>query len=84
MDRTSPAEPAHVPFALYHGSSSHYLANFRPGETLLAWPHTRDALELYHRLWTELKRLGQSPDWWKKKYWLRTQAMRIGSTANSM
>ena len=67
MDRTSTAEPAHVPFALYHGSSSHYLVNFRPGETLSDWPHTRDALELYRLLWTELKRLGQSPDWWQEK-----------------
>ena len=67
MDRTSAAEPAHVPFALYHGSSSHYLVYFRPEETLSDWPHTRDALELYRRLWKELKRLGQSPEWWQEK-----------------
>ena len=67
MDRTSTAGPAHVPFALYHGSSSHYLVNFRPREPLSDWPHTRDALELYRRLWTELKRLGQSPEWWQEK-----------------
>ena len=64
MDRTSAAEPAHVPYPV---SRVYYLVYFRPGEALSDWPHTRDALELYRRLWTELKRLGQSPDWWQEK-----------------
>ena len=56
-----------MPFALYHGSSSHYLASFRPGEALSHWPYRRDALELYRRVWVDLKRLGQAPDWWQEK-----------------
>ena len=67
MDLTSAGEPTHVPFALYHGSSSHYLVNFRLGESLSHWSFKRDALELYRRVWIELKPLGHAPDWWQKK-----------------
>ena len=41
--------------------------NFRPGETLSDCPHKGDALELYRRVCTELKRLGHAPDWWQEK-----------------
>ena len=67
MAPTSPREPSHVPFALYHGLSSHYLVNFRLGETLSDWLYKGDALELYRRVGTELKRLGHAPDWWQGK-----------------
>ena len=73
-----------MPFALYHGSSSHYLVNFRPGESLTRWPYQRDALKLYRRVWIELKRLGQAPDWWKGKNWTRHPGTRTGSTASSI
>ena len=67
MDSTATAEPAHVPFALYHGSSSHYLANFRPGDPVSHWPHRQAARDLYRRVWTELKGLGHAPDWWQER-----------------
>ena len=64
MVQIAAGESAHVPFTLYHGSSSHYLGYFRPGRSPSHWPYARDALELYRRVWTELKRLGHAPDWW--------------------
>ena len=63
MNKTSSEESAHVPFALYHGSSSHYLEHFRPGRQPSHWPYARHALELYRQVWTELKRLGHAHDW---------------------
>ena len=67
MNKTSSGEPAHVPFALYHGSSSHYLEHFRPGRPSSHWPYARHALQLYRQVWTELKRLGHAPDWWRER-----------------
>ena len=67
MDQTSSEAAAHVPFALYHGSSSHYLAHFRPGQEPSHWPYVQDALKLYRQVWTELKRLGHAPDWWQER-----------------
>ena len=67
MNKTSTGADAHVPFPLYHGSSSHYLANFRPGRPLSHWPYAQDALDLYQRVWTALERFGRTPDWWKAK-----------------
>lgn len=67
MVRASTRDPTHVPFALYHGTSSHYIANFQPGKPLSNWRYKRDALELYRRVWTELRRLGQNPEWWQEK-----------------
>lgn len=67
MDQTSSEEAAHVPFPLYHGSSTHYLERFRPGQPPSNWPYTVHALELYRRVWTELKLLGHVPDWWRER-----------------
>ena len=67
MNPTSPAGLTQVPFPLYHGSSTHYLANFRPGEALSDWPYARDALDLYRQIWTELSGLGHAPEWWQEK-----------------
>ena len=66
MNKTSAGEPAHVPFPLYHGSSSHYLAHFRPGRSPSKWPYGRDALNLHWAIWIELKRFGRAPDWWQE------------------
>ena len=67
MDQTSSEEPAHVPFPLYHGTSSHHLKHFRPGQPPSNWPYALHALELYRQVWTELKLLGHAPDWWRER-----------------
>ena len=67
MDKRSTGADACVPFPLYHGSSSHYLAHFRLGQPPSHWPYTRAALKLYRQVWTELKRLGHVPDWWQER-----------------
>ena len=41
--------------------------NFRPEESFSHWSFKRDALELYRRVWIELKRLGHAPDWSQEK-----------------
>ena len=66
MNKTSAGKPTHVPFPFYHGSSSHYLPHFRPDRSPSNWPYARDALDLYRRVWTELKRFGRAPDWWQE------------------
>ena len=63
-----------MPFALYHGSVSHYLEHSRPGGPASHWPYARHALELYQQVWMELKRLGHAPDWW----WERILAQDSG------
>lgn len=67
MAQTSSEEAAYVPFALYHGSSTHYLEHFRLGRPPSPWPYARSALELYRQAWAQLKLLGQAPDWWQEK-----------------
>ena len=67
MLQTSGGEPALVPFPFYHGSSSHYLGHFRLGQSPSHWPYAWDALELYRRVWTELKRFGHAADWWQER-----------------
>lgn len=67
MNTISPTEPVNVPFPLYHGSSSHYIASFRPGDTVADWPHKHDALEICRRLWTALKDHNLAPEWWQEK-----------------
>ena len=57
-------ETGYVSFPLYHGTSSHYLSIFRPGSCPLQWPHRDDAINLFRQTWTELRTLGQEPDWW--------------------
>lgn len=67
MDQASAGESTHVPFVLYHGTSSHHLANFRPGNLLSHWPYKREALKLYRQVWMELRRIGHTPDWWQER-----------------
>ena len=67
MDQTSSEAVAHVQFALFHGSSSHYLEHFRPGQPPSPWPYAPHALKLYRQVWTELKCLGHPPDWWEER-----------------
>ena len=56
-----------VPFPLFHGTSSHYLAAFKPGATLAGWPHKDVALSLFKGAWAALQALGREPDWWVKR-----------------
>lgn len=77
MDPTPAAEPAQVPLALYHGSPSHYLANFRPGDPVSDWPHRQAALDLYRHGWTELKGLGHVPERWQERV-----LAQVSGTAN--
>ena len=67
IDHLSVGNPEYVPFPLYHGTSSHYMANFRPGESLSVWPYIQDVLHLYRSVWTALRRFGQAPEWWQEK-----------------
>ena len=67
MDQISSEAAAHVPFALYHGSSSHYLKHFRLGRPPSHWPYARHALKLHRQVWTELKLLGHAPDWRRER-----------------
>ena len=67
MDQASSEAAACLPFALYHGSSSHYLEHFRPGRPPSPWPYAPHALELYQQVWKALKRLGHAPDWWEER-----------------
>ena len=57
------SETSYVNFPLYHGTSSHYLSMFRPGDCPTEWPHRDDALGLFRRVWAELRNLGQEPEW---------------------
>lgn len=43
-----------VPFPLYHGTSSHFLKNFKPGNTPGVWPHKASALDLLRSSWAGL------------------------------
>lgn len=52
---------------LFHGTSSHYLAAFKPGATLAGWPHKDVALSLFKGAWAALQALGREPDWWVKR-----------------
>ena len=56
-----------VPFPLFHGTSSHYLAAFKPGASLADWPHKDVALSLFRDAWAALQALGCEP----KKPWVR-------------
>ena len=56
-----------MPFPLYHGSSNHYLEHFRPGRPPSHWPYAQHALELYQKVWMELRRLGHPPDWQRQR-----------------
>ena len=67
VNKTSSGEAAHVPFALYYGSVSHYLEHFRLGRPASHWPYSRRVLELYQQVWMELKRLGHAPNWWRER-----------------
>ena len=36
---------------------------FRPGDCPTEWPHRDDAISLFRRIWPELRKLGQEPEW---------------------
>ena len=56
-----------VPFPLYHGSSSHYLAHFEPGSPPAKWPYKSAALKLLRDAWTILRARGVDPEWWVER-----------------
>ena len=53
-----------VPYPLYHGTSSHYLACFKPGTMPTAWPYKDVALGLLRDTWTALQAYGDRPTRW--------------------
>ena len=53
-----------VPFSLFHGTSSHYVADFRLGEPPMGWPHKDVAIALLRDACDALRALGSAPDWY--------------------
>lgn len=56
-----------ISFPLYHGTSSHYLAGFKPGTTPTVWPHKGVALGLLRDAWAALREFGREPEWWVER-----------------
>ena len=52
-----------VPFPLFHGTSSHFLAAFKLGTTPSRWPYKDEALNLLNDTWLALRVLGLEPCW---------------------
>ncbi len=52
-----------IPFPLYHGSSSHYLFEFKLGAKVGLWPHKVAALNLLRETTSELKGRGAELDY---------------------
>ena len=57
----------HIPFPLYHGTSSHFRDLFDVGGTTRPWPHVQDAISLYRETWAQLQGAGIEPDWYQEK-----------------
>ena len=53
-----------VPFTLFHGTSSHYLAAFRPGTAPGGWSYKDAAVNLLRDAWSALRALNREPNWY--------------------
>lgn len=55
----------HIPFPLYHGTSSHFRDLFEVGGTTRPWPHVQDAISLLRATWAQLQGSGIEPEWYQ-------------------
>lgn len=51
-------------YRFYHGTSGHYRQSFILGCAPAPWPHKESALRLLCHVWTELRAVGQEPEWY--------------------
>jgi len=54
-----------IGFPLFHGGSSHYRHLLAIGAPVRSWPHKDAALDLMRAVWSELRALGRTPEWYQ-------------------